>query len=267
MAGAVDQRRAPGAPSTAEGRVPLRGACLLASRPCRPSPSRLFAHWPGISRCRGVLSLRAPSPWGACTAGKPWPSLRRPPPSGAAGTFLGLRAAARARTAAPDGWMPWDAHAQAAPAVPAETAGDAATSRKGAGPPDAFLRRSAIAAVAGTVSGGATAIGSAGGQAHGGVLHGSGCTASAARSDIGMSQGHRLRRTVRPHRGRSRRSGESRARGERWLDSSRVRRSAPAKRRAGHARRMWSGRSGAPIPSEVIAAMTTTRPPQPALAL
>lgn len=77
---------------------------------------------------------------------------------GAAGTFLGLRAAARARTAAPDGWMPWAAHAQAAPAVPAETAGDAATSRKGEDL-RTLLRRSAIAAVAGTVSGGATAIG------------------------------------------------------------------------------------------------------------
>ena len=74
------------------------------------------------------------------------------------GTFLGLRAAARARTAAPDGWMPWAAYAQAAPAVPAETAGDAATSRKGEDL-RTLLRRSAIAAVAGTVSGGATVIG------------------------------------------------------------------------------------------------------------
>ena len=77
---------------------------------------------------------------------------------GAAGTFLGLRARARERTAAPDGWMPWAAHAQAAQAVPAETAGDGATSRKDVDL-RTLLQRSAIAAVAGTVSGGATAIG------------------------------------------------------------------------------------------------------------
>lgn len=77
---------------------------------------------------------------------------------GAAGTFLGLRAAARARTAAPDGWMPWTPHGQAALAGPAKTEGD------GAKPPGgedrrALVRRAAITAVAGTMSGGATAIG------------------------------------------------------------------------------------------------------------
>lgn len=76
----------------------------------------------------------------------------------AAGTFLGLRASEKARTAAPDGWMPWTLQGQAAPAVPAETAGDGARLRSGEDR-RVLLRRSAIAAVAGTVSGGATAIG------------------------------------------------------------------------------------------------------------
>lgn len=77
---------------------------------------------------------------------------------GAAGTFLGLQAHARERTATSDGWMPWTAHAQAAPAVPTETAGDGAKSRSGEDR-RALLRRSVIAAVAGTMSGGATALG------------------------------------------------------------------------------------------------------------
>lgn len=77
---------------------------------------------------------------------------------GAAGTFLGLQARARARTATPDGWMPWTPHAQAAPAVPTETAGDGARPRSGEDR-RALLRRSAVAAVGGTMSGGATAIG------------------------------------------------------------------------------------------------------------
>lgn len=77
---------------------------------------------------------------------------------GAAGTFLGLRAAARARTTAPDGWMPWTPQGQAAPASPAQTEGDGA---KPSSEEDrqALLRRTALAVVAGTMSGTATAIG------------------------------------------------------------------------------------------------------------
>ncbi|MGP9843599.1 hypothetical protein [Brachybacterium sp. 107] len=76
----------------------------------------------------------------------------------AAGTFLGLRAAARARTAAPDGWMPWTPHGQAAPTDSAKTEGDGA---KPLGVADrrALVRRAAIAAASGTMSGTATAVG------------------------------------------------------------------------------------------------------------
>lgn len=73
---------------------------------------------------------------------------------GAAATLLGLRAGARARAAGPDGWMPWTPQGQGAPA---------ATTGGGRGPRSgedrrALLRRSVIAAVAGTVAGAASAV-------------------------------------------------------------------------------------------------------------
>lgn len=77
---------------------------------------------------------------------------------GAVGTYLGLQARARARTALPDGWMPWTPQAQTAPSVPALTARGGAGPRGGEGR-RGLLRRLAVAAVAGTMSGAATAVG------------------------------------------------------------------------------------------------------------
>ncbi|MFC7376680.1 hypothetical protein ACFQRD_15530 [Brachybacterium sp. GCM10030268] len=71
----------------------------------------------------------------------------------AAGTYLALRALERARTTTPDGWMPWTPHA-----APGATGGDGGRPR-GREDRAILFRRAAIAAVAGTVSAGVTAIG------------------------------------------------------------------------------------------------------------
>ncbi|MFC7455645.1 hypothetical protein ACFQS2_00430 [Brachybacterium sp. GCM10030267] len=71
----------------------------------------------------------------------------------AAGTYLALRALARARTTTPDGWMPWTPHA-----APAATGDDGGRPR-GREDRAVLFRRAAVAAVAGTVSAGVTAIG------------------------------------------------------------------------------------------------------------
>lgn len=73
---------------------------------------------------------------------------------GAAGTFLGLRAHARARAATPEGWMPWTVQARAAAG-----AGAGAGARAPGGQDHrALLRTAAIAAAAGTIAGAATAV-------------------------------------------------------------------------------------------------------------
>ncbi|WP_193106724.1 hypothetical protein [Brachybacterium sp. FME24] len=77
---------------------------------------------------------------------------------GAAATFLGLQARARARTAIPDGWKPWTPQGQAASALPVGTVGDG-TRPRGGEDRRALLRRSAVAVAGGTLSGCATAFG------------------------------------------------------------------------------------------------------------
>lgn len=104
----------------------------------------------------------------------------------AVGTFLGLQAAARARRAAPDGWMPWAAHAQTAPTVPPEAAGDRARSRSGEDR-RALMRRAAIAAAAGAMSGTAAAIGVAVDRKMEAFFTGRG--ARHPRLAVGLSQG------------------------------------------------------------------------------
>lgn len=171
--------------NTTEGRIlPGRLLANVTSMPaCTFEPLRPFPQF--------VLDTAAYSAFGAIPVGRlrgrhAVAVVAASAAVGAIGTFLALHTRGRARRTAVDGWMPWTPQGRTESPDPTVTAGEVAEPRSREDRRQ-ILRASAVAVVAGGLSGGATALGIAADRrmeaffTNRGVQH--------PRLSVGLSQG------------------------------------------------------------------------------